>query len=74
MMVMVVLGLPMKTLGLGLSWGTRPKFVMGGSIGLAHEDFGLGLELEPSPVRVDEGPYVNPSKIPCFNLILQIFV
>ena len=49
MMVMVVLGLPMKTLGLGLSWGTRPKFVMGGSIGLAHEDFGLGLELEPRP-------------------------
>ena len=49
MMAMVVLGLPMKTLGLGLSWGTRPKFVMGGSIGLAHEDFGLGLELEPRP-------------------------
>ena len=49
MMVMVVLGLPMKTLDLGLSWS-------------------------PGPVHVDEGPYANPSKIPCFNLILQIFV
>ena len=44
--------------GLGLSWGTRPIFVMemgfgltyvSVCIGLAHEDFGLRFELQPRP-------------------------
>ena len=40
---------PLKSLDLGLSWGTRPKFVMDICIGLTHEDFGLGFELQPRP-------------------------
>ena len=38
---------PLISLDLGLSWGIRPKFVMDVCIGLAHEDFGLGFELQP---------------------------
>ena len=34
---------------------------------------GLNLSCSPGPVRVDEGSYANPSQIPCFNLIIQIF-
>ena len=40
---------PWISLDLGLSWGTRPKFVMDVCIGFAHEDFGLGFELQPRP-------------------------
>ena len=44
----------MRTLGLDLSWGTRPKFGGGRGvcIGLAHEDFGLRFELQPRPKLV----------------------
>ena len=57
---MIALGLPMRTLGLDLSWGTRPKFGEGRGvcIGLAHEDFGLRFELKPRPIRVDGRPHV----------------
>ena len=34
---MIALGLPMMALDLGLSWGTRPKFVMEMGFGLAHD-------------------------------------
>ena len=40
---------PWISLDLGLSWGTRAKFVMDVCIGFAHEDFGLGFELQPRP-------------------------
>ena len=33
----------------GLDPIERPKFVMDICIGLAHEDFGLGFELQPRP-------------------------
>ena len=42
-------------MGLGLSWGTRPNFLMEIGfglvfcIGLAHEAFGLRFELQPRP-------------------------
>ena len=56
---------------LGLSCGTRPKFMMDDCFGLAHESIRLGLGLEPGPFRVDERLYANPSKkILSFNLIL----
>ena len=57
---LIALGLPMRTLGLDLSWGTRPKFGGGRGvcIGLAHEDFGLRFELKPRPIRVDGRPHV----------------
>ena len=57
---LIALGLPMRTLGLDLSWGTRPKFGEGRGvcIGLAHEDFGLRFELKPRPIRVDGRPHV----------------
>ena len=36
-------------MGLGLSWGIGPNFVMGMGFRLAHEDFGLRFELKPGP-------------------------
>ena len=48
---------------LGLSCGTRPKFMMDDCFGLAHESIRLGLGLE---LRVDERLYANPSKNPKF--------
>ena len=36
-------------MGLGLSWGIGPNFVMGISFRLAHEDSGLRFELQPRP-------------------------
>ena len=62
----IVLGLLMKTLDLGVSWGTRPKFVMemgfrlaydGFSFGLAHDGIGFGLKLEPRPICIDGWPH-----------------
>ena len=39
-MGMVALGLPIMEMDLGLSWGTRPKFVMEMSFGFAHDGIG----------------------------------
>ena len=36
-------------MGLGLSWGIGPNFVMEIGFRLAHEDFGLRFELQPRP-------------------------
>ena len=52
-----MLGLPMRTLGSDLSWGTRPKF--GGGRGvcirLAHEDLGSDLSWSPGPSSNGDG-------------------
>ena len=39
-------------MGLGLSWGIGPNFVVGIGFRLAHEDFGLRFELQPRPKLV----------------------
>ena len=36
-------------MGLGLSWGIGPNFVVGIGFRLAHEDFGLRFELQLRP-------------------------
>ena len=60
----------------GLDPDERSKFVMKvvGALGLPMMSLDLGLSWSPGPVRVDGKPYANPSKISCFNLILQILV